>query len=100
MPTLPLQGGEESKGMIKFLRKIRKKLADDNHLFKYARYAIGEVVLVVLGILIALLINNWNEERNNDITEKGMLTNLKMEELSNILADHIMVTMYGMDQIN
>lgn len=49
--------------MIPFFRKIRKKLADDNRLFKYSRYAVGEIVLVVFGILIALYINNWNEQR-------------------------------------
>jgi len=49
--------------MIKFFRKIRKQLADDNKPVKYFRYAIGEIVLVVIGILIALSINNWNEDR-------------------------------------
>ena len=49
--------------MIPFFRKIRKKMADDNRPLKYARYAIGEIVLVVIGILIALQINNWNQER-------------------------------------
>jgi len=49
--------------MIPFFRKIRKKLADDNKPIKYLRYAIGEIVLVVIGILIALSINNWNESR-------------------------------------
>ena len=49
--------------MIPFFRKIRKKMADDNKPLKYARYAIGEIVLVVIGILIALYINNWNEDR-------------------------------------
>jgi hypothetical protein len=52
--------------MINFFRKIRKKLADDNKFFKYSRYAIGEIVLVVIGILIALSINNWNEEVKAD----------------------------------
>lgn len=47
--------------MIKFFRKIRKKLSDDNKPLKYMRYAIGEIVLVVIGILIALQINNWND---------------------------------------
>jgi hypothetical protein len=51
--------------MIPFFRKLRKKLADDNKPLKYLRYAIGEIVLVVIGILIALQINNWNEERKN-----------------------------------
>jgi hypothetical protein len=49
--------------MIPFFRKIRKTLADDNKPLKYFRYAIGEIVLVVFGILIALQINNWNEIR-------------------------------------
>jgi len=49
--------------MIPFFRKIRKKMADDNKPLKYMRYAIGEIVLVVIGILIALQINNWNEEQ-------------------------------------
>ena len=47
--------------MIKFFRKIRKTLADDNKPLKYFRYAIGEIVLVVIGILIALQLNNLNE---------------------------------------
>ena len=49
--------------MIPFFRKIRKKLADDNRPLKYIRYAIGEIILVVIGILIALQINNWNQDR-------------------------------------
>ena len=48
--------------MIPFFRKIRKTLADDNKPIKYLRYAVGEIVLVVIGILIALQINNWNEQ--------------------------------------
>ena len=43
--------------MINFFRKIRKKMADDNKPMKYMRYAIGEITLVVIGILIALSIN-------------------------------------------
>ena len=53
--------------MINFFRKTRKKLADDNKPLKYMRYAIGEIVLVVIGILIALSINTWNEQRKNKI---------------------------------
>lgn len=49
--------------MIPIYRKIRKKMADDNRPLKYMRYAIGEIFLVVIGILIALSINNWNQER-------------------------------------
>ena len=49
--------------MLPFFRKIRWRLASENQLFKYSRYAVGEIVLVVVGILIALQINNWNEDR-------------------------------------
>jgi len=54
---------QQPNQMIPFFRKIRKKMADDNRPLKYARYAIGEIVLVVIGILIALQINTWNEGR-------------------------------------
>jgi len=49
--------------MIKFFRNIRKSLLMENKTSKYLKYAIGEIILVVIGILIALQINNWNEER-------------------------------------
>ena len=49
--------------MIKFFRHIRKSLLMENKTSKYFKYAIGEIILVVIGILIALQINNWNEKR-------------------------------------
>ena len=49
--------------MIKFFRQIRFNLMGQNKTGKYLKYAIGEIVLVVIGILIALQINNWNENR-------------------------------------
>ena len=49
--------------MIKFFRKVRKKMLAENKFSKYMLYAIGEIMLVVIGILIALQINNWNNER-------------------------------------
>ena len=51
--------------MINFFRKIRKQLADQNKPLKYFRYAFGEIVLVMIGILLALQVNNWNEERKD-----------------------------------
>jgi len=62
---------QQTKPMLPVFRKIRRKLADDNKLIQYSRYAFGEIVLVVIGILIALQINNWNEERkvNRSIRE-------------------------------
>jgi hypothetical protein len=62
--------------MIKFFRKIRKQLADDNKPLKYVWYAIGEIVLVVIGILIALSINNWNNERSDRDKEMVILTEM------------------------
>ena len=59
--------------MIPFFRKIRYRLAENNQFFKYSRYAIGEIVLVVVGILIALYINNWNEARKEREFELEML---------------------------
>ena len=67
--------------MIPFFRKLRKKMADDNKPIKYARYAIGEIVLVVIGILIALQINNANEARKQEIKIEIVLREV-LEELS------------------
>jgi hypothetical protein len=52
--------------MIKFFRKIRQNLLMENKTGKYFKYAIGEIILVVIGILIALQINNWNENRKKE----------------------------------
>ena len=65
--------------MIGFFRKIRKQLADDNKPLKYMRYAIGEIVLVVIGILIALSINNWNEQRITKEKERFALEEIKSD---------------------
>jgi len=50
--------------MINFFRKIRQKLLSENNFSKYLIYALGEIALVVIGILIALQINNWNENKH------------------------------------
>lgn len=63
--------------MIPFFRKIRWRLAQENQFFKYSRYAIGEIVLVVIGILIALAINNWNEAQKERKKELSYLFNVK-----------------------
>jgi hypothetical protein len=52
--------------MLHFFRKIRHDLIANSKTYKYFKYAVGEVVLVVLGILIALQINNWNEEKKTE----------------------------------
>ncbi|MCO4822155.1 MAG: hypothetical protein KC469_08810 [Flavobacteriaceae bacterium] len=52
--------------MIKFFRRIRYDLMEKNKTGKYLKYAIGEIILVVIGILIALSINNWNETKKQE----------------------------------
>ena len=63
--------------MIKFFRHIRKDLMEKNKTGKYLKYAIGEIILVVIGILIALQINNWNESQKDETKLFNYLTNLR-----------------------
>ena len=65
--------------MIKFFRKIRQNLLAEGKTGKYLKYAVGEIILVVIGILIALQINNWNETRKEN--------NLKQNYYHQILED-------------
>ena len=65
--------------MIKFFRKIRYDLMEKNKTRKYFKYAIGEIILVVIGILIALSINNWSENRVARNNEKLLLKELNTE---------------------
>jgi len=62
--------------MIKFFRKIRYNLMEQNKTGKYFKYAIGEILLVVIGILIALSINNWNEDNKAQKNEKYILNEI------------------------
>lgn len=64
--------------MIKFFRSIRQNLLNEGKTTKYLKYAIGEIVLVMIGILLALQVNNWNAERQANIeTEAIRQSNLK-----------------------
>ena len=71
--------------MINFFRKTRVKLADDNKPIKYMRFAFGEILLVVVGILIALSIDNWNEERKEGIIEIQFLKSIKNDLISDTI---------------
>ncbi len=64
--------------MIKFFRKIRQKMLTENKFSKYFVYAIGEIILVVIGILIALQINNWNEQNKSKKEEMKILNEIKI----------------------
>lgn len=68
--------------MIKFFRKIRQSLLTENKFSKYLLYAIGEIVLVVIGILIALSINNWNEKSKLKSEEMKLLKEMKAALIS------------------
>jgi len=59
--------------MLKVLRKIRQKLLNEGNLKKYVIYAVGEILLVMVGILLAVQVNNWNEERKNRNSEEDLL---------------------------
>ncbi|MFC3879820.1 DUF6090 family protein [Algoriphagus namhaensis] len=65
--------------MISFFRKIRQKLLQQNRVTRYLIYALGEILLVVIGILIALQVNNWNEERKQKKQKGILLESLKTE---------------------
>jgi len=82
--------------MIKFFRHLRQNLIMENKTGKYLKYAIGEIVLVVIGILIALQINNWNETRKfnslkkvyierliDDLKQDTIMVNFLVEDLNN-----------------
>lgn len=62
--------------MLRFFRHLRIKLMEQNKIQTYLFYALGEIVLVVIGILIALQINNWNEERKTRVLEQQLLSSL------------------------
>ncbi|HMB62362.1 MAG TPA: DUF6090 family protein [Eudoraea sp.] len=65
--------------MIKFFRRIRKQLLSENKFSKYVFYALGEILLVVIGILIALSINHWNSGRIDSNKELTYLERLKTD---------------------
>ena len=86
--------------MLPFFRKIRWRLAANNQFFKYSRYAIGEIVLVVIGILIALYINNWNEKRKEREKFDKALIEVEKELISNIkLCRRSMQDYVGIDSL-
>jgi len=76
--------------MIKFFRKIRHKLLTENKFSKYLLYAIGEIILVVIGILIALQVNNFNENQK--------LESIKQNYFKQIIIDLVQQNKYLLDQ--
>lgn len=64
--------------MLKFFRNIRKNMIAEGKTINYLKYAIGEIILVMIGILLALQVNNWNENKNNIAQAKKHLETLKL----------------------
>lgn len=65
--------------MFKIFRNIRKRLIEQDNVRKYLLYAIGEILLVVIGILIALQVNNWNEQRKENQERIALIQSLKSD---------------------
>ena len=80
--------------MIKFFRNIRKNLVNEGKTSKYLKYALGEIVLVIIGILMALQINNWNENRKEQKLELYLLNQIKtdIQSDSSLIGNYIMLT--------
>jgi len=70
--------------MLRFLRQFRQRLFPENRFNKYLLYAVGEIILVMIGILLALQVNNWNEDRIERRFEKKMLGELYASNENNI----------------
>lgn len=77
--------------MIKYFRLIRRKLWSENKFKKYLLYAVGEIILVMIGILLALQVNNWNDQRKNNNAEQKLLAAIRLDLLNNKdrLKEHI-----------
>ncbi|MET6990311.1 DUF6090 family protein [Sediminicola arcticus] len=71
--------------MIKFFRKIRHNLLSEGKTGKYLKYSVGEIILVVIGILIALSINNWNENRKEKLVEIEILEGVRADILKDTI---------------
>ncbi|MDX1702448.1 MAG: DUF6090 family protein, partial [Melioribacteraceae bacterium] len=79
--------------MLTFFRKIRKKLLGTANTSKYILYAVGEIALVVIGILIALQINNWNERNKTRAKEYQALSEILSDlDVSITSLNHILYT--------
>jgi len=70
--------------MIKFFRRIRQKSLTENKFSKYILYALGEIVLVVIGILIAIQLNEWRHDSSNNNQKQIVLKALQLEFETNL----------------
>ncbi|MBN4070711.1 hypothetical protein JYT76_03410 [Olleya sp. AH-315-F22] len=86
--------------MIKFFRRMRYDHMEKNKTGKYFKYAIGEIVLVVIGILIAISINNWNQGRLDKLQAIGYLKNLVEDLKSDTIQFNKNIKSYKFDMAN
>jgi len=86
MPLSTIGGKNNLITMFLLIRQLRRKLLMENNIQKYFLYALGEIFLVVVGILLALQIDNWNDERIQRNEEKILISNLKDEFQENLLS--------------
>ena len=70
--------------MIKFFRHIRRSFINQNQMGKYLKYAIGEIILVMIGILLALQVNNWNQERISKKEQNSLMKSIKKDLESDV----------------
>lgn len=77
--------------MLRFFRQIRQKLIEQDKVRKYVWYALGEVLLVMIGILLALQVNNWNEQRKNKASAELILAGVSADLLNDVReAQHVL----------
>lgn len=86
--------------MPRFFNRIRRQLAKENKFFQYSRYAIGEILLVVIGILIALQVNTWNEDRKRAGLEEYYLKSLLSEIKQNKMITEDVIQFYSFKSNN
>lgn len=80
--------------MLKFFRGIRRRLLDNRDLNRYLIYAFGEILLVVIGILIAVKLNNWNQKRIGAVEIEVLLNNIEEDLIRNIVHLNDIINIY------
>ncbi|WP_298517534.1 DUF6090 family protein [uncultured Kordia sp.] len=86
--------------MLKIFRSVRKRLLKDNKFKSYILYAIGEILLVMIGILLALQVNNWNERRKTKIQLNNTLSTIVNDLALDTLVAHQIIKYYEINQKN
>lgn len=86
--------------MLKIFRRIRQKILFQNKISSYLLYAIGEIALVMIGILLALQVNNWNEERKAEGELNSILKTVTLDLVRDTLAANSIVSFYNENEEN